>query len=64
MTNLPQNSENPKKHNSIRAVEFAHYSGPIPPPRLLQDYENIVPGLADRIMTLTEKQSSHRINLV
>ena len=63
MTNLPENSENPKNPNSIKSFEIAHYSGPIPPPNLLQAYENIVPGLADRIMKLTENQSNHRIQI-
>lgn len=41
----------------------AYYSGPLPPPSLLRDYDEIVPGSADRIITLAEKQSNHRREL-
>ena len=36
------------------------YSGPLPPPHVLKGYEEILPGMADRVMTLVEKQSAHR----
>lgn len=36
------------------------YSGPLPPPNLLAQYEEITPGLVDRIVTMTERQSEHR----
>lgn len=38
----------------------ADFSGPIPPPRLLAEYEEICPGLADRIVSMAEKESAHR----
>ncbi len=36
------------------------YQGPIPEASELQKYENIHPGLADRIMKMAENQSLHR----
>lgn len=36
------------------------FSGPIPPPDILEKYEKIFPGIADRVIKLTENQSSHR----
>lgn len=39
------------------------FSGPIPPPELLEGYENIVPGSADRIIRMTERQIDHRTNI-
>lgn len=36
------------------------FSGPIPAPEDLFRYEEIHPGLADRIMKMAENQSSHR----
>jgi uncharacterized membrane protein len=39
------------------------YSGPIPPPESLEKYEKILPGLANRIMTQAENQTSHRIEI-
>lgn len=48
--------------NLIR-VERNVYSGPIPPPELLRGYEEILPGTADRIIAMAEKQADHRRNL-
>lgn len=39
----------------------AHFEGPIPPPSLLSGYEDLLPGAADRIITMAEKQQGHRI---
>jgi uncharacterized membrane protein len=38
----------------------SHFSGPLPPPSLLQEYERIVTGAADRIISMAEKQAEHR----
>lgn len=35
------------------------FSGPIPPPKLLQEYDRIVPGAADRIIRDFESNSKH-----
>lgn len=37
-----------------------HFAGPLPPPAVLQEYDQVLPGLAERIVTLAEKQSAHR----
>ena len=39
------------------------FSGPIPSPQDLANYENVMPGLADRIITRFERQSEHRMEL-
>ena len=39
------------------------YSGPLPPPAMLQQYNEIEPGLADRIVKMAEGQSAHRKDL-
>ena len=36
------------------------FTGPLPPPSLLASYDQIAPGLADRIVTMAEKQAAHR----
>lgn len=41
-------------------VQSSSYSGPIPPPDIIKDYENILPGSADRIISMAEKQADHR----
>jgi uncharacterized membrane protein len=38
----------------------ASFSGPIPPPSLLNGYETACPGAADRIIRMAEEQSLHR----
>jgi len=53
---------------ALRRVE-AHvsfmesFSGPMPSPRMMQAYEKIIPGAAERIMKTYEEQHRHRINL-
>jgi uncharacterized membrane protein len=39
------------------------FSGPLPPPSVLREYNEIIPGLADRIVALAEKQTEHRIGI-
>jgi uncharacterized membrane protein len=39
------------------------FQGPIPPPELLREYNEIVPDGADRIVKMAEAQSAHRIEL-
>jgi uncharacterized membrane protein len=39
------------------------FSGPIPHPKILKQYNEIVPGSANRIIKMAEKQQSHRIYL-
>lgn len=44
-------------------AETAIFSGPIPHPRILEQYEKILPGSADRIIKMSENQSNHRQRL-
>ena len=39
------------------------FSGPIPPPEILEAYERVVEGSANRILTMAEEQSKHRKKL-
>jgi len=43
----------------ITSVEMA-FQGPIPPPQVLKGYDQLIPGAADRILTMAENQSAHR----
>lgn len=43
--------------------QVSHQSGPLPPAEELIKYNNVVPGAAERIIQMTEKQSAHRIAL-
>ncbi|MCX8513822.1 MAG: DUF2335 domain-containing protein [Candidatus Pacebacteria bacterium] len=39
------------------------FSGPLPSPEILEKYNNILPGLADRIVQMAENQQAHRFGL-
>jgi len=39
------------------------FSGPLPPPGVLEGYERVLPGSAERIFTMAEKQFEHRLHL-
>lgn len=45
------------------ALAVREFSGPIPPPESLAGYEKTLPGSADRILQMAEKQSQHRQEL-
>ena len=36
------------------------YSGPLPPASELKEYEKILPGIANRLLSLTESENNHR----
>lgn len=40
------------------------HSGPLPPPAQLREYETVLPGLAERIVRLTEREQEHRHEIV
>ena len=44
----------------LQKVEF---QGPLPPPAVLAQYENIHSGFADRIISMAETQAAHRQSL-
>jgi uncharacterized membrane protein len=56
--NLPQ-----QKVQQIAISIARNFSGPLPHPEILAEYERILPGSAHRIMVAFETQSSHRMSL-
>ena len=44
----------------VAEVIRSEFSGPIPPPSIIKGYEDVLPGSADRILTMAENQSKHR----
>jgi uncharacterized membrane protein len=44
----------------MMVVQAAQFSGPLPPPALLEHYDAIHPGAADRIIRMAEEQGAHR----
>jgi len=49
-----------KNKLSIILQELHTYSGPLPHPQLLKQYDECVPGSANRIIKMAEKQMAHR----
>ncbi len=41
-------------------ISYSEYHGPLPPPHLLAEYEQITPGLAMRIVEMAEVEGRHR----
>ncbi len=52
-------STKPSEKNRLIHVQ-QHYSGPLPHPDTLARYDEIVPGAAERIIKMAEKEMSHR----
>ncbi len=63
LDNLPED----KKEKTLEAIwEMSienSYSGPIPRPQDMEQYNAAIPHGADRIMTMAEKQLNHRIEV-
>jgi uncharacterized membrane protein len=47
----------------VQIVQSETFSGPLPPPEVMQGYEKVCPGAADRILVMAERQSEHRRSL-
>lgn len=46
-----------------RVTQAVQFSGPLPPPELLERYNEVIPNGAERIMAMAERQSAHRESL-
>ena len=57
--NKPIASQDDVSHRQPGFVQV-DWSAPMPPPAVLQRYEETLPGAADRILTMAEKQQDHR----
>lgn len=53
--------ENPKIMAVVQKREI--FQGPLPHPSHLREYDDIVPGMAERLLALTEKEMGHRHNI-
>ncbi len=60
----PPNAQGPVESPQVLVqTELQGYAfrGPLPPPEILQAYENALPGAAERIVAMAEIQHSHRL---
>lgn len=42
------------------SIQQSSWSGPLPPPQALHEFDQVVPGGAERIMAAWEKETAHR----
>ena len=50
----------PSETTAQFAITAQHFSGPLPPPEMLRKYEDLMPGSAERLVSMAERQSQHR----
>ncbi len=54
----------PRQDSHLMQIHERHeFTGPLPPPSILAEYNTTVPGAADRIIAMAEQQSLHRRSL-
>lgn len=51
-----------KKINQSQTTKLIQhqFSGPLPPPEILQQYDQVIPGAAERILAMAEKDAKHQ----
>ncbi len=57
--------QEPKKEfkKVVQTVSEQSFSGPLPPPSMLDQYDSVQDGFADRIVSMAESEQSHRQSL-
>jgi len=53
----------PPQNGQITQIAASFYQGPLPAPQILDQYDKIVPGAAERLISLWERQVEHRQEL-
>lgn len=53
----------PRENHIISATKTEIFSGPMPHPEILAQYDNIIPGSANRILCMVENQQTHRMGM-
>lgn len=56
-------NQNNQQAKAQYLAEFHTHSGPLPSPAVLNQYDQIVPGAAERIISMAEEQMRHRHSL-
>lgn len=55
-------TQKPAKLTRVQSTSVASFSGPLPPPQHLAEYEEIVPGAGKRILRMAEREQDIRAN--
>ncbi len=64
--NIPSNPNKHKQspaHIQVNHVQASTFSGPLPPPEIMEGYNRIVPNAAERIIAVFETEVKHRHEL-
>lgn len=59
----PQNVSHQVQATNVLSIQGEIHTGPIPAPGEIGEYERILPGSADRIIKMAEKEQAHRHQL-
>ena len=55
---------NANTHDKVSIKKSSiEYAGPLPPPKMLKQYDDVIPGSAGRIIEWVEKEQAHRHKL-
>ena len=57
---LNQNQNRETGATTVLQAEASTFSGPVPHPDLLRQYEELCPGFSERSLQMVEQQSAHR----
>jgi uncharacterized membrane protein len=60
---LPNDTRDGRAQEHPTVVGLQHFSGPLPPPAVLKQYDEVAPGSAERIIGKFERQVEHRISM-
>ena len=52
--------ENLPEETKVAVIQSASFNGPLPPPSLFGKYDEILPGSANRILKITEREQNQR----
>lgn len=64
MEQQPVSRDNEPERSVVKIEQTTvAFAGPLPHPAILSQYDKIVPGAAQRILTMAEEQSKHRRDL-
>ncbi len=56
----PDREPNQQNASELLTLSQQQFQGPLPPPEILQEYDTVVEGAAERIIVMAEAQASHR----
>ena len=60
-TEVPTSQPAAQRQRALIA-QMEQWSGPLPPPAVLEKFNQVVPGSAARILKMAEKEQQHRVN--